>query len=76
MQRGPNLVLESVLQGTIVNRTYGTNKNLPGIHFLVFTYYIFGPIYYAPPIIELFMSAQRSSEHCAAHFVSDVGIVR
>ena len=35
-----------VLRGTIVNRTYGTNKNLDNSLFLQ---PIFGPIYYAPP---------------------------
>ena len=35
-----------LLRGIIVNRTYGTHKNL---HIYVFSLTIFGPIYYGPP---------------------------
>ena len=35
-----------LLRGTIVNRTYGTHKNL---HVHLFLLTIFGPIYYGPP---------------------------
>ena len=35
-----------VLRGTIVNRTYGTHKNL---YIYLFLLTIFGPIYYGPP---------------------------
>ena len=43
---GINGVPGIVLQGTIVNRTYGTLKNLC---ISVFLLSIFGPIYYGPP---------------------------
>ena len=36
------------IRGTIVNRTYGSHKNL---HISLFLLPIFGPIYYAPPVI-------------------------
>ena len=39
-------VLHQYLRGAIVNRTYGTNKNLYTSLFLLT---IFGPIYYGPP---------------------------
>ena len=35
-----------LLRGIIVNRTYGTHKNL---YISVFLLTIFGPIYYGPP---------------------------
>ena len=35
-----------ILRGTIVNRTYGTHKNL---HIYLFLPTTFGPIYYGPP---------------------------
>ena len=35
-----------LLRGTIVNRTYGTNKNL---YVYSFSRTIFGPVYYGPP---------------------------
>ena len=41
------LLVLLLLRGTVVNRTYGLHKNLPGIYLTIFT--IFGPIYYGPP---------------------------
>ena len=35
-----------LLRGVIVNRAYGTHKNL---HIYLFLLTIFGPIYYGPP---------------------------
>ena len=35
-----------LLRGTIVNRTYGTHKNL---YIYLFSLTIFGPVYYDPP---------------------------
>ena len=40
------LLLFTLLRGTLVNRTYGEDKNLY-IHLFLLT--IFGPIYYRPP---------------------------
>ena len=41
-----SLLLSLLLRGTIVNRTYGTHKNLYNSLFLLTK---FGPIYYGPP---------------------------
>ena len=35
-----------LLRGTILDKTYGTDKNL---YILLFYYQKFGPIYYGPP---------------------------
>ena len=45
---GPDYNIPSVIlsRETIVNRTYGTHKNL---HISLFFQTIFGPIYYGPP---------------------------
>jgi len=40
-------VLKELLRGAIVNRTYGTDKDLLYIYLFLLT--IFGPIYYGPP---------------------------
>ena len=41
------LLLLMLLRGTILNRTYGTHKNL---YILLFLPTMFGPIYYGPPL--------------------------
>ena len=41
-------VVYPVLQGAIVNSTYGTHKNLPVYIYLFFLKFV-GPIYYGPP---------------------------
>ena len=40
--------LAYILRGTIVNKTYGIHKNLPGIYLTIFLT-IFGSISYGPP---------------------------
>ena len=40
---------KTLLRGTIVNKTYGSHKNLPGIHFPFFNRTRFGPVHYGPP---------------------------
>ena len=39
-----------LLRGTILNRTYGTHKNLPGIHFAIFTNHILSYLLWSPVI--------------------------
>ena len=42
-----------LLRGTIVNRTYGTRKNLPGIYLPIFTNNIWSYLMRSPVIVEM-----------------------
>ena len=43
------LLRRNILRGTVLNRTYGTHKNLPGIYIYLLFVAVCGPIYYGPP---------------------------
>ena len=42
----------ALLRGTILNKTYGTHKILPGIYFAIFTNYIWSYLLCSPVVLQ------------------------
>ena len=61
--------LKGLLRGTIVNRTYGTHKNLPGICFAIFTNTIWSYLLWSPVIAHEGVFIYRYHTVAQRHFL-------